>query len=116
MARNNLGGEILSPGETTPPTNRDLNVMQDARQMLTQQTGRGFGFDLAGRHNFLLNDASCRKSIRSTTPGRRSSSGSMSYLTIPTAYDSCVCSKSVRTLLRICGDAPTTFVSVDLSI
>jgi hypothetical protein len=53
----NLGGEIVSSGETAPPTDRDrLNVMEDARQILAQQTGRDFGFDLAAWHHFLLND------------------------------------------------------------
>src|SRR5262249_471215 len=50
-------GEIVSSGETAPPTDRDrLNVMEDARQILAQQTGRDFGFDLAAWHHFLLND------------------------------------------------------------
>jgi hypothetical protein len=53
----NLGGEVLSWGGTAPPTDRDrLNVMKEAREMLTQQTGRDFGFDLASWHHFLLND------------------------------------------------------------
>lgn len=53
----NLGGELLSSEETAPPNDRDrLNVMEDARRMLTQQTGRDFGFDLAAWHHFLLND------------------------------------------------------------
>jgi len=53
----NLGGEILSSGETAPPTDCDrLNVMEDARKVLTQQTGRDFGYDLAAWHDFLLND------------------------------------------------------------
>ena len=53
----NLGGEIVSQGPAPPPTDRDrLNVMSEARQMLTRQTGRDFGYDLAAWHNFLLND------------------------------------------------------------
>lgn len=53
----NLGGEFLSSEKTAPPTDRDrLNVMEDARRTLTQQTGRDFGFDLAAWHHFLLND------------------------------------------------------------
>jgi hypothetical protein len=53
----NLGGEIVSSGETVPPTDRDrLNAIEDAGQILAQQTRRDFGFDLAARHHFLLND------------------------------------------------------------
>jgi hypothetical protein len=53
----NLGGEVLSPGGTVPPTDGDrLNVMKEARQTLAQRTGRDFGFDLPAWHQFLLND------------------------------------------------------------
>jgi hypothetical protein len=52
-----LGGDILSWGGTTPPTDRDrLNLMKEAHGQLTQQTGRDFGYDLAAWHHFLLND------------------------------------------------------------
>jgi len=55
-----LGGEILSPGgsETKPASDdQRLSVMKQARQALTQRTGRDFGFDLAAWHHFLLTDA-----------------------------------------------------------
>jgi len=55
-----LGGEILSAGgsETGPANDQErLSVMKEARQALTQQTGRDFGFNLAAWHQFLLNDA-----------------------------------------------------------
>jgi hypothetical protein len=53
-----LGGEILSSGESEPASDDErLSVMKDARQTLTKQTGRDFGFDLAAWHHFLLNDA-----------------------------------------------------------
>ena len=54
-----LGGEILSSGESEPASDDErLDVMKEARQALTKQTGRDFGFDLAAWHQFLLNDAS----------------------------------------------------------
>lgn len=53
-----LGGEILSSGESEPASDDErLSVMKEARQTLTKQTGRDFGFDLAAWHRFLLNDA-----------------------------------------------------------
>jgi len=52
----NLGGEILSPDESAPTDRDRLKAMEEARQMLAQQTGRDFGFDLAAWHQFLLND------------------------------------------------------------
>jgi hypothetical protein len=52
-----LGGEVLSWGETAPLADHDrLNVMKEAREMLTRRTGCDFGYDLAARHHFLLND------------------------------------------------------------
>lgn len=55
-----LGGEILLSGgiAAAAPNDQDrLGAMKQARQMLTQRTGRDFGFDLAAWHEFLLNDA-----------------------------------------------------------
>jgi hypothetical protein len=55
-----LGGEILSAGgsKTGPVSDEErLSVMREARQTLTQRTGRDFGYDLAAWHHFLLNDA-----------------------------------------------------------
>jgi hypothetical protein len=52
-----LGGEVLRWGGTAPPTDQDrLKVMKEALGMLTRQTGRNFGYDLAAWHHFLLND------------------------------------------------------------
>ena len=59
-----LGGEILSSGgsETEPARDHErLSVMKEARQALTQQTGRDFGFNLSAWHHFLLNDAKLSK-------------------------------------------------------
>jgi hypothetical protein len=55
-----LGGEILlSGGITTGPASDEarLSVMKQARQTLTQRSGRDFGFDLAAWHHFLQGDA-----------------------------------------------------------
>jgi hypothetical protein len=53
-----LGGEILSSGGSEPASDDErLSAMKEARQALTKQTGRDFGFDLAAWHQFLLNDA-----------------------------------------------------------
>ena len=52
-----LGGDILSWGRTTPPTDRDrLNLMKEAHEQLTQHTGRDFGYDLVAWHHVLLDD------------------------------------------------------------
>jgi hypothetical protein len=52
-----LGGDIVSWGGTVPPSDSDrLNLMKEAHGLLTQQTGRDFGYDLAAWDHFLLND------------------------------------------------------------
>ena len=52
-----LGGEVVRRGGTVPPTDRDrLGLMKEAHKLLTQLTGRDFGYDLAAWHHFLLND------------------------------------------------------------
>jgi hypothetical protein len=58
-----LGGEILlSGGITTGPASDEarLSVMKQARQTLTQRSGRDFGFDLAAWHHFLQGDVKPR--------------------------------------------------------
>jgi hypothetical protein len=55
-----LAGEILLSGGIASGSASDqdrLSAMTQARQMLTQRSGRDFGFDLAAWHQFLLNDA-----------------------------------------------------------
>jgi hypothetical protein len=55
-----LGGEVLLSGGIAAGQASDqqrLDVMKQARQTLTQRSGRDFGYDLAAWHHFLLNDA-----------------------------------------------------------
>jgi hypothetical protein len=52
-----LGGDVLVSNGKAPPADRDrLDRMKEARRLLTLQTGRDFGYDLAAWHHFLLND------------------------------------------------------------
>jgi len=52
-----LGGDILSWGGPTSPTDSDrLNLIKEARRLLKLQTERDFGYDLAAWHHFLLSD------------------------------------------------------------
>jgi hypothetical protein len=55
-----LGGEVLLSGGIAREQASDdqrLGAMRQARQTLTQRTGRDLGFDLAAWHRFLLDDA-----------------------------------------------------------
>ena len=85
-----LGGEILLSGGIASEQASDeqrLGVMKQARQTLMQRSGRDFGSIWPRGISSCSTTPSCRKNIRSITPGRRSSSGSTNCSTIPTDCD-----------------------------